>query len=403
MKNLCCALVLLSLTMSACGQSRTLAPTPGATVITTPSGTATPSLTATSAVTETSTPLPTATPTLMQELGYTPESYGPAGFPAGVDPLTGLQVPNPALLKRRPLLVKVSNLPREVRPQWGLSLADLVFEYYTEEGSTRFAAIFYGNDAKMVGPIRSGRFIDAYLVDGYKAVFAFGGAYAAEMDTFLRSDFANRMVTEAPFMPLKRYDPNGLNYLVANTADLTAYATRRGINGVQNLNNMLFNSAAPAAGQSAPQLYVHYSGATYSRWDYDPSSGKYLRFSDTAAVTSVGQTEQFAALTDRLTGQPLAFDNVVVLYVNHKVYSTDTNGTSIYDIFLSGSGDAYAFRDGQAYQVKWQRRAADVVSLAYPDGSPFPFKPGTTCFEVIGLKSTLSQTGQTWRFVHLMP
>jgi hypothetical protein len=108
--------------------------------------------------------------------------------------------------------------------------------------------------------------------------------------------------------------------------------------------------------------------------------------------------EQYARLTDRLTDQPIAFDNVVVLYVNHELYSP-----GIYDILLSGSGVAYAFRDGQAYQVNWHRNDPDVVSLTNPDGTPFAFKPGTTWFEVIGLNSTLKQTDQTWRFTHLMP
>jgi hypothetical protein len=264
--------------------------------------------------------------------------------------------------------------------------------------STRFSAIFYGNDVTTVGPIRSGRFIDGYLVTGYKAVFAFGSAYVAELDKFLKSDFANRMVVEAPYTPLKRYDPNGLDYLVVNTADLSAYASLRGVNQVQNLNGMPFKLEAPAGGQPGTQLFVHYSSSTYNRWDYDPSSGKYLRFSDTADVANVNQTEQYAQLTDRLTSQPIAFDNVVVLYVDHKLYSTD-----IYDILLTGSGEAVAFRDGQAYKVKWQRNEKDIVSLTNPDGTAFPFKPGTTCFEVIGLNSTLTQTGQSWRFDHQMP
>ncbi len=54
----------------------------------------------------------------------------------------------------------------------------------------------------MVGPIRSGRFIDADIVRGYKAIFAFGYAYVAEMDAFLDSDFANRLVVEGPSTPL---------------------------------------------------------------------------------------------------------------------------------------------------------------------------------------------------------
>jgi hypothetical protein len=338
------------------------------------------------------TPSPTPTPL------YPLAGYGPFNFPANVNPLTGLTVANPALLERRPMLIKVSNLPRNVRPQWGLSLADIVFEYYAEEGSTRFAAIFYGNDASMVGPIRSGRFIDDDLVRGYKAVFAFGSAYVAEMQRFNASDYANRMVVEGPGKPLTRYDPNGYDYLMVNTADLSAYATRQGFNGVQNLDNMSFKLDPPAGGQPGTQIFVHYSGAIYNRWDFDQVSGKYLRFSDTATVTNLGQTEQYAQLTDRLTKQPIAFDNVVILHVIHDLYSP-----GIYDILLSGSGDALAFRDGQAYKVHWQRNDTDVVSLTTPDGSPFPFKPGNTWFEVIGLQSTFAQTGQTWQFTHVMP
>ena len=383
MKKFFCAFVLISVVLAACGQAVPAAsPTP----------------TETPTITETPTPLPTDTPTPQPTLSYPPEGYGPSNFPSGVDPLTGLQVANPALLDRRPLLIKVSNLPRNVRPQWGLSLADIVFEYYTEEGSTRFAALFYGNDAETVGPIRSGRFIDAHLVRGYKAVFAFGSAYQAEMQRYLNSEFANRLVVEEPGTPLKRYDPNGYNYLIVNTADLSAFITSKGVeNGRQTLDGMSFKLEAPAGGQPGKQAIVRYSGSIFNRWDYDSTTGKYLRFSETADDFN-GQNEQYAQLTDRLTSQPIAFDNVVVLYITHELYSP-----GIYDILFSGSGDAYALRDGQIYQVKWQRNDSDVVSLTNPDGTPFAFKPGTTWFEVVGINSIVRQSDQGWRFIHQMP
>jgi len=386
MKKFLFVLVFLSVVLSACGLL------PAATPTRTPAPTETP----TSA--NTPTPLPTNTPTLTPTPLYPVEGYGPSNFPADVNPLTGLKVTNPALLQRRPMVIKVQNLPRNGRPQWGLSLADIVFEYYTEEGTTRFAAIYLGNDASMVGPIRSGRFIDADIVRGYKAMFAFGSAYVAEMTRFVNSDFANRLVIEGANTPLTRYDPNGFDYLMVNTSDLSAYTTRIDLNAPQNLNNMVFKLPAPAGGQPVTQVYVRYSGAIYNRWDYDPTSGTYLRFSDNVDANNGIAAEQYAQLTDRLTNQPIAFDNVVVLYVNHELYSPN-----IYDIQLIGSGDAYAFRDGQAYKVKWVRNAADVVSLTNPDGTPFAFKPGTTCFEVVGLKSTLTQTAQSWRFTHFMP
>jgi hypothetical protein len=402
MKRLFNVLISLAVFLTACGPA-TSAPGPDAT------GTA-GSLATVAASTQTAaalavtpspsmTPSPDSDPTML-----TPsEGFGPSNFPTGVNPLTGVQVANPALLDRRPMIIKVSNLPRSNRPQWGLSLADIVFEYYTEEGGTRFAAVFYGKDAEIVGPIRSGRFIDANLVRGYKAIFAFGYAYIAEMERFTHSEFAKRLVLEGTGTPLKRYDPSGQNHLVVSTVDLSAYATLKGIgNGRQNLDGMSFNSTPPASGKPATQINVRYSASIYNRWLYDQANGVYQRFSDTID-TFDANAEQYAQLTDRLTGKPVAFNNLVVLYVNHEVYSSDSKGNKIYDILFSGSGDAVAFRDGQAYQVRWQRNDTDVVSLQYPDGTPFPFKPGNTCFEVIGLSSTVQQSNQGWRFTHLMP
>jgi hypothetical protein len=386
MKKLLNLLVFLSVVLAACGSAPTSAPIATATATEIPASAETPT-----------TPLATDTPTVAATPTQPPEGYGPADFPADVDPLTGLKAAAPALLDRRPIVIKVSNLPRNVRPQWGLSLADIVFEYYTEEGATRYAAVFYGSDAATVGPIRSGRFIDEDIVRGYKAMFVFGYAYVYEMDRFLDSEFANRLVVEVPGAPLTRYDPKGFDYLMANTADVSAYATNKGINGRQDLNGMFFKTAVPAGGQPATQAFVRYSGVIYNSWQYDPGSGKYLRSSDNADDYN-NQNEQYLQLKDRLTDQPIASENVVFLYANHEVYSP-----GIYDILLSGSGDAVAFRDGQVFQATWHRNDTDVVSLTNLDGTPFAFKPGTTWFEVIGLNSILTQTDQGWRFTHKMP
>lgn len=352
--------------------------------------------------TDNPTEVPMASPTPQTEESPVPQSeYGPTNFPADVNPLTGMQVSNPDLLERRPLAVKIANLPRSVRPQWGLSLADIVFEHYTEEGTTRFTAIFYGNDAEIVGPIRSARFVDVHIVRGYKAVFAFGSAYSKVIERLFSTEFADRLVLEGTSTPLYRYDPNGLSHLVVNTADLSEFLTQKGVeNGRQNLDGMFFHPEAPAGGLAAEQFVVRFSAVIYNRWQYDAVTGKYLRFSDTVEDYDGGQAE-YAQLTDLLTGQPIAFDNVVVLFVPNEYYNREPE---VIDILLLGSGSAYAFRDGQVYQVQWQRASADsVVSLAYPDGSPFPFKPGNTCFEVIGKYSTVTETEQGLRFQHLMP
>ncbi len=348
------------------------------------------------------TALSNLTATVSPTPAYPPEGYGPKNFPQDVDPLTGMKVTNTALLERRPIIIKVSNLPRDVRPQWGLSLADIVYEYYIEEGTSRFAAIYYSKDANQVGDIRSGRFFDAHLVRMYKAIFAFGSADYRVRDRLYAAEFANRLILEwqAGCPAMCRFSPPR-NYLLGNTSALSAYATQKGIpNGRQNLDGMFFQLQAPAGGVPVQQVFVRYSAVIYNRWDYDPASGRFLRFSDKDNDLT-GTNEIYEQLRDRLTSQPIATDNLVILFLPHQFYSSVPE---IVDIAFEGSGWAYAFRDGQAYQVKWQRPAADsVLYLTNADGTFYPFKPGTTWFEVIGISTRVTQNVSDWRFLLYFP
>ncbi len=402
-KGLSLAVVFLVL-VTGCGPAATgTAPTPTAPapVLQTLTPSASPSPSPTPVPSATDTPFPTGTPVT----SYPPAGYGPANFPADVDPLTGLQVGDLTLLNRRPLAIKISNLPRDVRPQWGLSLADIVFDYYTEAGGTRFIALYYGNDASMVGPIRSARFFDAHIVRGYKAVFAFGGAWIDVLNRLETSEFANRLVLENPSTPLYRYDPNGANALMVSTSALSAYAVQNGLdNGKQDLTGMFFQLQPPAGGQAVKRIYVRFAAESYNRYDYDPSTGKYLRFEDTVDDPTNGNAEHYLQLTDRLTGQPVGFDNLVVLYVNNDIYKHAHDGSNeVIDIQFQGLGTGYAFRDGQAYKVNWVRDANDVVSLSLPGGGHYAFKPGTTIFEILGMNSNLRQNPQDWRFTFHLP
>jgi hypothetical protein len=376
--------------LAACTALRPPEPTPTAL----PTFTLQPSPTATATATE------TPTPTLL----YPQEGMGPTGFAADVNPLTGLKVENPALLERRPLAVKVSNLPRNVRPQFGLSLADIVFEYYTEQGSTRFVAVYLGKDAETVGSIRSARFFDANVVRMYKAILAFGSGDIRVRDRLYNAEYASRLVSEFPAgcPPMCRFEPNGVNYLVTNTIDLSQYVTQIGVpNGRQDLDGMYFKLEAPEGGLPGTRAFIHYSGAIYNRWDYDPATGKYARWSETVDNVAGPEGEAYAPLTDRLTNQPIAVDNLLVILVPHEYFSRQPE---MIDMPFGGSGTAYLFRDGQVYDALWQRPTPDsVLSLTLADGTPFPFKPGNTWVEVMGAYTQVTQDGSDWRFMFQIP
>lgn len=111
-------------------------------------------------------------------------------------------------------------------------------------------------------------------------------------------------------------------------------------------------------------------------------------------------------MLDGLTNQQIAADNVVVLYVAHSyAFQTHPGNAEIIDILFDGSALGYALRDGQIYEVRWNRpKEGSVLYLTYPDGRPFPFKPGVTWFEVIGQSSKMtSPAAGVWRFTFGIP
>lgn len=68
--------------------------------------------------------------------------------------------------QRRPLGIMVEN-STDARPQSGLSSADVIYEAVAEGGITRFLNIFYCDDAKYIGPVRSARIYFVKLLQGY--------------------------------------------------------------------------------------------------------------------------------------------------------------------------------------------------------------------------------------------
>jgi hypothetical protein len=350
--------------------------------------------------------IPASTVTLSMTLTPTSglDGYGPSNFPPEIDPLTGLKVDDPALLDRRPLIIKVANLPRFYRPQWGLSRADQVFEYYIEEGTTRFAAVFLGQEASMVGPIRSGRFFDHHLINMYKANFAFGSADYRVRNKLFNEPYADRLVVEAFCPPMCRYMPESLNYLMTNTTDLTTFINNRrvaGGNARQNLDGFRFSLQVPPEGEPASHLFVRYSSAIYNRWDYQPESGRYFRYSDVENDFENGRNEIYQELTDRLTGEPISAENVVVMVIPHEFI---LRSPEIVDIIVSGPGKAYLFRDGKMFELRWFRNAKNqIFTLVGKDGETFPLKPGKTWFEVVSTTTGLEKAGEDWRFTFNLP
>ncbi len=409
MKRLLISLLLALILVSCNSSNPAPATTPTSSTAPAPTQAPTePSAPATATITPTETPTPTTAPTAT--LPPEPQGYGPDNFPSDVNPLTGLKVADPKTLDRRPLGVKINIVPRlSTRPPFGLSSADIVFDYYHNDGYTRYHAIFYAEDPELIGPIRSGRLPDDIFIRMFKSIFVYGGADNRIDQRFLNSDYFTRLVRggfDAPPCPptadnpLCTFEPNGRHNLVGSASGIRDLAVKKGIDSArQNLDGMTFHPTPPAGGKPAPQIFVRYSGDNYNRWDYDPTTRRYQLFQDD--VYDQGQGEKYAPLIDQVKRAQIAADNVVILVVPHE-YVVRPPG-EIVDILLSGTGPAYAFRDGMMYEVTWNRPAIDsVLYLTFPDGTRYAYKPGKTWYQIIGKSSQvtpLDNGGMRFNFV----
>lgn len=300
-----------------------------------------------------------------------------------INPLTGLYVEDPERLERRPILIKVTLYPRNNRPQWGLSSADIVYEHYTEGGLTRFSALFYGQEVERVGPIRSARLVDIQLVRMYGALFAYGSADSRVLAQIDASEFVDRAVREFPAgcPPLCRIDPISQNHLVTDTRALQAFYQQQGVDLIApDLTGMYFQESPREGGDEGARLWVQYSEDNFHAWRYVAEAGAYQRFQESGVAPG-----EVIPLTDRLTDEPILSANVVVLKVPHEYYA---RSPEIVDIQLYGEGEGLAFRDGKIYSVRWIRPFPEgILYLENPDGSSFAMKPGATWFELVGVSS----------------
>jgi hypothetical protein len=331
-------------------------------------------------------------------------------LPKDLNPLTGLPPTDPALMNRRPLAIKVANYPRYNRPQYGLTLADNIYEYYIEGGLTRFIAVFYGNNSEWVGPVRSGRYFDEHIQRMYHAFLVFKFA-DPRVETHLETtaDVAPFLVVPSigscpPFRLKPDRDIEAYNNSYFNTLLWEDCVAKNGLeNERQRIRNGFFSEMAPTAELRGTQMYTYYSADSYNYWDYDPKTKQYTRYQELSDNRN-GKPESYDVLIDAATGEAVHAANVVFMLVHHNFSNTFDEEDEVYQIDLTDTGEAYVFRDGVGIPARWIRTNTDQPPLLTTlNGAPLYLRPGITFYEVIGAASYVDQDGGEWNFHHSTP
>jgi hypothetical protein len=350
-------------------------------------GTSTPTL----APTVAASPTPAVTPT------PTPDTRIQSTFPADVNPLTGEKVADPTLLNRRPLAIKVSNYPPEVRPQRGLSQADLVFEHILE-GVTRLTAVFYSQMPELVGSVRSGRYLDLEIVPMYKAFFAYSGSSGGIKLRIQNAPWFNRVMSPDfgvpesgdPFARIPQGGKAFEHTLFAKPALLYKWTQNHGMdNSRQDLKGLSFSDAPIGQSGPASSVVISYTwrssyAAEVVRWRYDATTGRYLRSADGVDWIDVNNN------------QPISAANVIVVYANHVTDCMIQENTVGIDpdckqpgqfsiqIQIWGEGPVQIFRDSKVLNGRWVRTNPDnMLTFVGADGKPLPLKRGNSWYQMV--------------------
>ena len=332
--------------------------------------------------------LPTATSINVQASlapSPTPTPNIPA-LPENANPFTGLPMDS-AKLNRRPVFIKVANTA-EVRPQSGLSGADVVFEHLTEGDITRFAALFLTNDVNKIGSVRSCRLIDVELPAIFDAALVCSGT-SPGVKPIIRDSIAHKdnrtMISDfGPYeclspctsLPMFRSDETVAPHnLFASTTGARKELDSRKKNDPSKFRSWSFNATAPTAGIAANQVSIPYRSGTVG-WSYNASNGLYAR------------SLQGVAQTDRANGKAIAVANVIVVYANHVFTDIveDATGAKSIQIQLWGQGPVTIMRDGKAIDGQW-KRTANQSDFVFVDnnGTTISLKPGNAWVQLVPL------------------
>jgi hypothetical protein len=320
-----------------------------------------------------------ATPTPVQLATATPEPPTATPTPSNVARFTGLPVDDPAKLTRAPIFICVNNDPMGRSAHWGLSQADLVYEYIVDGFSlTRITAMFQSQDADRVGPVRSARFPNIWMVQMYGGALACSGG-SDHIRYLLKNEVG------FPYLDADLDDPSNTVYfqnlgsdyrtrLQASTEGVRRWLADQGITLTWDKPGFAF-SDAPPAGDAGPSAVIDipYPGGNDVEWQYDASLGGYIRFQ--------GGEQQF----DPATNQPILAKNVIVVAAEHILTDIveDSLGTTGVDIKLNSFGDLRVFRDGKVWEGTWRASEDGPPKWLGAGEAPIDLKPGQSWVQVV--------------------
>lgn len=286
-------------------------------------------------------------------------------------PLLGRQAPDAAAVRRRVVVVKLEN-SKAARPQSGLGVADVVYETLTEGGITRYTAIYHSRMPTRIGPVRSARLSDSYLVPQYRALLSrSGGNYI--VDTALKTAWVEDMSATkygAPYSRSKqRKSPHNL---YVDLEKLLASAEKAGREMAMDPPALAFGRTPASVSATANEIEIPFSPVNRVRWTWSADAQRYQRELNGSRQGDSGTDAPYEAATVVVMTAPmLPIDKV------------DAAGNPTFDVVLTGSGKASVYREGRRWDGTWSAEPKQTPRFTSADGTVLTLAPGRTWIQVV--------------------
>ena len=254
--------------------------------------------------------------------------------------------------------MKIDNIVT-ARPQTGLQSADIVYVEPVEGGLTRFMAVFSSRVPTTVGPVRSARESDLYLLPQFgRPAFAWSGATPHLVPFIERANIADlyALLVNGYYRISSRAAPENL---YANPRTLLQQARH-----VSKARDIGFRfGPEPAGGRATRSYSVKYPAASYT-FQWSAKAKRWLTWIDGAPA---GATE----------GGQLGGATVIIQYVYIGESRFEEYGGLPPLARSIGSGKAVILRNGRAYTVHWSRPSlGSGTTYTLPGGKRMLFAPG---------------------------
>ena len=324
--------------------------------------------------------------------------------------------------KRRPLAIMVEN-SAEARPQSGLIRSDVLYEAVAEGGVTRFMPVFYCDAQRsdvLVAPVRSVR---TYFIDWaseYGQTPLFGHVLGANCSSEVKGGPCK---SDPRAQAIEQLNKFGWRYSKGNDLDQAAIGAptyRRnearlfsltgqnvvtehsmegrtellwkvglnrgwtnldpdGVNWLDDFRSWKFKEDAKPENRGPVNSITHDFWEGYkqfdARWEYNPTTNTYLRFTG-------GEPHK-----DLETGQQLYAKNVAIL-ITKETGPVDDLKHLLYTTI--GESDAYIFQDGQVIKGSWKKDSRLARTLFYTKkGQEIAFNPGRLWISVVAKRTNV--------------